>query len=197
MWREDLGIGYLPTNNVVPYDEAYWEKYKSYANSEIADKLNEARNSFVKRYLHNEFQYNYNMCDVGIGNGQFVEANDCFGFDVNPKAVEWLKDRGAFANPNEVDFITLTFWDVLEHIEDHTSILRVENVFTSLPIHKDLDSLLNSKHLKPDEHLWHFTQEGVINFMNIYNYKVVEVNDSEIAAGREDIWSFYFKRNPL
>lgn len=190
LWRDDLGIGFLPSNGM-EYGEAYWENYQKYASSPNANAINDARIALVCRYVTLTSDQ---LCDVGIGNGQFALTMGCKGFDVNEHAAAWLKQRNMFGDPYTQQFEALSFWDVLEHIEDPSALLTVPHIFTSLPIHQDLNGLMNSKHLRPNEHLWHFTQEGFIHFMDHFGYNVQEVNDSESKAGRESIQSFYFKR---
>lgn len=189
LWRPDLGIGFLPSNGLT-YEDDYWEKYQRYKFTELGQKLNDYRIEVVKLDLPEKAL----ICDVGIGSGHFVETFAHHGFDVNPVAVGWLKRFGYFANPYVEKFDALTFWDVLEHIDNPTPLLKTDFVFVSLPIHTDVDACLRSKHLRPNEHLWHFTHEGFILYMRLHGYNLLRYDDGETRLGREDIVSYTFKR---
>ena len=196
-WQNDLGIGYLESNGC-EYGDDYWEKYQFYSASPIAVSLNKARIDFVKRNY--DFDYgDGSFCDIGIGNGDFVKETGCDGFDINPNAVKWLDKYHTYGNPYQIKYNAVSMWDVLEHIDNPGELLTGPNapikVFTSLPIHKDLESCINSKHLRPDEHIWHFTKDGFIRFMEYYNYGIIECSEIESELGRESISSFYFKKS--
>ena len=189
MWNEELEFGYLKSDGY-DYGQEYWQKYQGYVN-DLGKQLSDARANFVKKHLSDITK----LCDVGIGSGQFVDTVKCHGFYVNPYAVEWLKEHGYFANPYESDFSALSFWDVLEHIEDPSVLLmRTKNVFVSVPIHDDLETCLASKHLRPGEHIWHFTNEGIKNFMALQGFKLVDQSDFESKLGRESIISYFFNK---
>jgi len=189
-WCKDLGIGFLPTLGY-DYGQEYWERYNNYVDNGYGVKLSR----FRKRFVLENFGEPDNLCDVGIGSGQFVETIKCKGFDINPYARKWLEEHGNFADPYVDDFSALTFWDVLEHIENPSHLLKkTEKVFLSIPIHRDVDACLASKHLRPDEHLWHFTEAGLEFFMSMFGFKLTAKSDEEIKIGREDIMTYSFSR---
>lgn len=191
VWREDLGIGYLKSTGYA-YDLEYWEKYQSYIN-DLGEKLTLARANFV-----NSENITGKICDVGIGSGQFVSEMQCYGYDINKFAKRWLEDVGLFGDPYSTKFDVLTFWDVLEHIDDPSIIIsKVKHIFLSIPVHADVTSCLASKHLRPSEHIWHFTHDGIINFMNLLGYELKTTANFESVLGREDILSYYFVNNNL
>lgn len=190
LWRTDLGIGYLESRGYV-YAEEYWQKYHTYENNGIGEKLTEFRSEFVAKHI-DSFEY---VCDVGIGSGQFIKHVGAKGYDINPWAQQWLKDSGYFGDPYEQKFEALTFWDVLEHIDNPELILsKSDNIFMSIPLHENVNACLKSKHLRPDEHIWHFTHDGIVFFMNHYGFELVDQSDGEIKAGREAIMTYYFRR---
>jgi hypothetical protein len=190
LWRYDLGFGFLKSDGY-DYGEEYWEKYQTYV-SDVGVQLSLARTDFIK----NNIGTLEDLCDVGVGNGQFVDLVKCKGYDINLIAKDWLEKNGYYADVYSESFKTLSFWDVLEHIEDPSDLLnKTENIFTSIPIHKDLKSCLESKHLRPGEHIWHFTDKGIKNFMNIFGFKVIASSNFETRLGREAINSYYFKKN--
>lgn len=178
----------------VPYDEAYFDKLKSYEGSEIAVKLNSGRVAFVNAWAGQETF----VLDIGIGCGEFIKSRpNTFGTDINPKAIEWLKRKGKWAESLWA-FQAFTFWDVLEHVREPNQYFRQINigshVFVSMPIFDDLSRIRESKHYRPNEHYFYFTESGFIDWMAMYGFKLLETSDFESVAGREDILSFAFHR---
>lgn len=153
-----------------------------------------ARVEFVARH------YSGPLIDVGIGSGAFVElrakSEPTYGYDVNPAGVSWLDERGLLVNPYSRPVDAVTMWDVIEHIPDYPELLiGVQQwLFLSLPIFRDADHVLRSKHFKPDEHCWYFTRAGLVWAMKTDGFELVEENTSETELGREDIGSFAFRR---
>lgn len=133
------------------------------------------------------------LCDIGIGGGAFVEAMDCIGHDVNKVALEWL---GSERRWNQEPIACMTFWDSLEHIPDPRLILvKCEKfAFISTPIFKDAEHCMHSKHLKMPEHLWYFTEWGLMRYMAEQGFSPIEKSNMEESAGREDIKSYVFAR---
>lgn len=189
VWRADLGVGYLPSNGYA-YGEGYWETYQQYAAGSIGEALTLYRTEFVAKYVDPA-----TICDVGIGSGQFIKHVGAKGCDINPYARDWLLKNKLFGDPYTEKFSALTFWDVLEHFDNPAGILsHTDKVFMSLPIHADFKACLASKHLKPNEHIWHFTDSGIKFFMKYHGFDVIEQGDGETQAGRESIMSYYFRR---
>jgi len=189
VWNRSLEIGYLQSTGY-DYGKEYWQKYQSYIN-DLGEKLSLGRAKFVIENIGSC----EGLCDVGIGSGQFVDTVKCKGYDVNPFAKEWLKDHGNYADIYKETFSALSFWDVLEHIDDPSNLLeKTENIFVSVPIHKDINACLVSKHLRPSEHIWHFTDAGFKNFMSLYGFQCKDTSNFETVLGREDIMSYYFKK---
>ena len=188
-WSNNVGIGHLQSNGY-EYGEAYWEIYQQYAENDVGVKLTQARANFVKQNV-GTFD---DLCDVGVGSGQFVDMIKCKGTDVNPLANEWLKERGYYVE-NSSAFKTITLWDVIEHIEDPSDLLaNVQNVFISTPIYSDVEACLASKHLKPGEHIWYFTDDGIKYFMSLFGFKLIAQDDFETVLGRESILSYFFQK---
>lgn len=199
IWVPEKGIGYYPVKES-PYDEAYFDKYLSYENTPMGTKLTESRVKFVNSH------YSGNMVDVGIGCGSFVKERPAFftgtfsaftyGFDINPKGVKWLNDRKLYFDPSKNKIGAASFWDSLEHIHDPDTILNniTDWVFISMPIYRTGEHVLCSKHFKKEEHCWYFTNEGLIAWMATKGFECVEISHFESLLGREDIWSYAFKR---
>lgn len=205
-WFGDLGYGYLPPEIPETYDYAYWIKYHEYKQSPIADKLMRARVMLVEKYVPKA-----RIVDIGIGSGHFIETREAkvnfpldhsgverltFGYDVNKHAIMWLLNRDLWWDPWAREPEVLTFWDSLEHMpRPHDLVARVKStIFVSIPIFRDREHVLTSKHFKPGEHLWYFTRGGFITHMKRLGFTLVEENEMESALGRDEIGTFVFKR---
>jgi hypothetical protein len=191
------GIAYQVDRSVsVDYGQEYFDKYVKYEGSPIALALCHARNNLVSRYCRC-------VLDIGIGSGEFLKraAVKCYGYDISEPAIAWLKERRLFADPYHIvprDVQGITLWDVLEHLPNPARLLRKISpgmfVFVSIPIWRDLTQLRDSKHFRPNEHYWYFTDAGLQRFMQDQGFDCVETNDEETRAGREDIQSYAFLR---
>jgi len=191
-WDVNKAIGFL---DIQPrdYDAAYFNKYEKYAETEMGKRLNNHRLDFVAR------NYLGSLLDVGVGSLQFVlSRDDTFGFDVNPIAVQKLEALHLYADPYELHFPAYSFFDSFEHIKHPTTLLESmfvgTMVFMSIPIFKDVNHILRSKHFRPDEHFWYFTPQGLIRYMLDHGFLCVDLDNFEIRVGREDILSFAFRK---
>lgn len=203
VWLPEIGMGYFPVQEEdEPYRnggaQAYWDKYVEYAATPLGQALTEARVELVQ-----QFHDGGALVDVGIGCGQFLEALHAagitaYGSDVNEVACGWLIERGLYRNPYEAGWRIqdITLWDVLEHLEDPGALLeRVErHVFVSLPVFRGAEHVVNSKHFRPDEHRWYFTELGLIYWMGCKGFDLLDQSRIESDLGREDIATFVFRR---
>lgn len=191
MWFPEKGTGFFPVKNDV-YDSDYFNKYIGYANTEMGAKITGARIDLVAGH------YQGSVLDIGVGSGDFVETRgNTFGYDINPHAVKWLRSKNLYRDVYEWEsFEALTFWDSLEHIEDIKRVIGQARdfVFVSMPIFKSGEHIVTSRHFRKNEHYWYFTREGLVNFFEGEGFELLEINDFEIQLGREDIWSFAFRR---
>lgn len=179
----------------IKYDEPYYENYRSLEGSEIANKLNEGRVALVNKYVGSD-----PVLDIGVGSCEFIRSrngNTC-GYDINPRAIKTLKYNGLWSDDFSA-FRAFTFWDVIEHVcnpDDYFKKIKSgSHLFTSLPIFDDLKDVRKSKHFKPGEHLYYWTERGFIDWMKLYGFVLLETSDFETRAGREGITSFAFRRN--
>lgn len=189
MYQEDM-------SQSVEYGEDYFKKYINYESTDIAIKLNEFRTTITEKYCSS-------LLDVGIGSGEFIKSSNIktFGFDINPLAKQWLKEKDLFQDPYiempNVDGVT--FWDSLEHIPVPCDILSLitknQYAFISMPIFSDLLTLKSSRHYRPNEHYYYFTSKGMIQYMHDLDFSIVEIQDGETQAGREGILTFVFQKN--
>lgn len=188
-WLPELGLGWFPVSGC-PYDMAYWREYLDRDASPAGEVLTKARVQLVRRHWDGD------VCDIGIGGGRFVhEHGAATGYDINPHAVHWLMASNLYRDPRHTPCHAATFWDSLEHIHDIGSILRKVRcwAFVSLPIFRDVDHVLASKHFKPREHVWYFTRSGFEKFMQRFDFTLREHSIGEQPL-REDIESFAFER---
>lgn len=180
-------------STLVPYDTAYFQKYVKYEGAEIGERINAGRLGFVSDHFGDGL-----ALDIGIGSGEFVRKRQfTYGLDVNPEAIRWLLQRSLFANDIET-FHAITMWDVIEHVPtpaEYFSRMRYgAMLFTSVPMFKDLRRIRESKHYRPSEHLYYFTEEGFISWMKCHGFKHLETRDFESQAGRDSILSFAFRK---
>ena len=195
-FNHDLGIGFLnpPENSNEVYDKAYWERYRALRDTEIGKNLNQCRIGIAEKFKAKPTK----TLDVGVGNGDFVDKFYCWGFDINPEAIKYLKSTRKF-----IDLYTeacrwqcITMFDTIEHIVDIESLLsKTDMVILSTPIYKDLEDTLKSKHFRPDEHLFYFTVSGMIHYMNYFGFDCKYYSTIESKLGRDSIGSFVFKRD--
>lgn len=178
----------------IEYGEKYYQHYVNLIETEISNKLNSGRVTITEKY-------STCLLDVGIGSGEFIMRSKMktYGFDINPYGVRWLEERGLFVDkliPDEID--GWTFWDTLEHIPEPQQMLgRVKSgnhVYVSLPIFHDITKIRQSKHYKPGEHYYYFTERGFIWFANELGFDIVEMSDIESLAGRENIQTFVLRK---
>ncbi|WP_375591595.1 methyltransferase domain-containing protein [Chitiniphilus eburneus] len=187
-WLPELQLGYYPVSQA-PYDQDYFDRYAEMAGTERGEQITAARVELVRRHWGGQ------VVDIGIGCGQFIGAHgNALGDDINPVGKRWLAERSLQWHGGTVD--ALTFWDVLEHIHDPGPLLAraATWVFISLPIFEGHAHVQRSRHYRKDEHCWYFTRAGLVRFMGLHGFDLIEESDIETRLGREDIGSFAFRR---
>lgn len=190
-WNEDKGWGFLAAT--APCEKDYWAEYRELDKTPLGRVLTAVRLAMV--YSFAEEGTDWPIVDVGIGGGAFVTAAaDCWGTDVNKDALAWLEEEDSLWDGRPVP--VMTFFDSIEHIVNPGLYLvkATKWVFLSTPIYEDEAGALASKHYKPNEHCWYFTDQGIKMFMREYGFVCVDQNELETDAGREGIGSYAFKR---
>lgn len=190
------GVAYQRDQSaLVEYDGDYFGKCASYESGSIALAINQGREAFVAHHYSAKLP----VLDVGIGCGEFIKwrGNHTYGTDVNPAAVEWLKSQGLLARDIGA-FSAYSFWDVIEHVPRPADYFdRIKPgayLFTSLPIFDDLRRVRESKHYRPGEHLYYWTQPGFVNWMRLHRFELLGIETFETRAGRDSIYSFAFRK---
>ena len=186
----ELGYGFYPVPPERPYDENYFEKYRKLAETPMGREITKSRIDLVKRH------YAGDVCDVGIGCGQFVESMDCYGYDVNSAGIEWLKKRNKYRDIYRAPVGALSFWDVLEHIDEPEKAVAMAKdwVFVSIPFFTSAEHITKSHHFRKDEHIHYWTHDGFIRWFRLNGFECEEFNDIESELGREGIRTYAFRR---
>lgn len=194
MLCQEQGVAYQrDMSQPVPYDAAYFDKYVGYEGKAVAVAINAARLRLVNRFLPAIEP----ILDVGVGSGEFIKSHpNAWGHDVNEKAIGWLKEQGKWV-PDLHSFNAFSFWDVIEHVPEPEGYFRQMRpgslLFTCLPIFDDLNSIRESKHYRPNEHFYYWTESGFVFWMKLHGFRLLARGQDEIAAGREAIFSFAFR----
>lgn len=191
LWSEELGYGWH-TAPAMNYDSGYFAHYQKLDATPMGKALTKARVDLVRKYTDPKYGV-----DIGIGGGVYVSCSGGMGYDVCTDAVVWLGRN--YRDPYDKWYgpvSTITCWDSLEHIPEPEKLLACvgEWLFVSMPIYKDMQGVLTSKHYKPGEHLHYWTLAGFIAWCERQGFEVQEVNHAEEELGREGITSFAFRR---
>ena len=164
-------------DKIKEYNLEYSAKYDKYG--ELGRNLGFLRLGFL---LSSIGKIPKSILDVGYGNGDFLKAasktiDNCYGTDITrgplPDSVKYLNWENAIKEKYDV----ITFFDSLEHFENINFVknLNCDYVFITVPwCHYNSEEwFYNWKHRRPDEHLWHFNKESLINFFEEQGYSVV------------------------
>lgn len=191
VWLPELGLGHFPVPPERPYDSNYFKRYQAMSDTAMGHSLTAVRIDLISRHYHGT------LLDVGIGSGQFVTSRpETFGYDVNPAAVDWLVKCERWAELYSGHYPALSFWDSLEHIDrPDLAVNHAEKwVFVSVPIFKNAEHILHSRHYRRDEHIWYWTHEGLLRWFNSHGFDCVEYSAAESELGRDGIGSYAFCR---
>jgi hypothetical protein len=191
IWCPERQMGFHP-REPISYQHDYWEKYIGYDNSPMGEALTAARKELV------DFYHSGDIVDIGIGGGKFVHTMGArgFGFDVNQDAINWLVANNRFCDPYAGDVDAISCWDSLEHIPYPEALINQvrKYVFVSLPIFNNPNTITESKHYRPGEHIWYWSDWGLINWFSRLGFSLVEKNNMETELGREAISTYVFRR---
>jgi hypothetical protein len=161
--------------NKFNYDKSYGDRYSMFSTKNIEN----LRLGYIIGCLG---KIPKSLLDVGYGNGDFLLnakglISELYGNDVEPAYP--LPDGINFVSDiTEQDVEVITFFDSLEHFHDIEFVknLKTKYIVISLPWCKNGqdDSWFSSwKHRKPDEHLFHFNEKSLENFMNHQGFEMI------------------------
>lgn len=190
------GIAYQrDQSSLIDYGAEYFNKCAGYEGQDIANAINRGRVELVAKH----YCPVSNVLDIGIGSGEFIKKRpNTWGYDINQTAALWLKKNSLWSN-SIMAFDAFTMWDVIEHVPTPADYFNKMPIgawlFTSIPIFHDLTRIRESKHYRPDEHLYHFTESGFIAWMRMHGFDTHAVEDFETRAGRESIRSFALRKS--
>lgn len=200
VWWPHKGYGReLPDEKtVVHYDDNYLEKCREREITEVGKKLIQLRISTITSHLRLASEVSV---DIGVGAMGLLRAMaehrlPIRGYDVNRKAVEALKEAGLFVDVMVEPVDNVCCWDSLEHMLSPEAMLRNvrKKVLMSIPIFDNAEHVVRSKHYKPGEHIWYFTEAGLIRWMQEQGFGLIERNRDEERYGREGIGTYVFSR---
>lgn len=191
-WYPSKGVGYLEPDADFHYDEAYAEEYRRRGDTQIGRSLNLYRTELVEEFDKGP------VLDFGCGTGDFIRTRGVartFGYDVIESTVSWLLKENLYRTPWDFDG-SVTFWDSLEHLLEPEKVLSTikGHLFISMPTYRDYDDVLRSKHFKPNEHIWYWTDWGLMKWVESVGFEFLKSTWGESDLGREGIQSFVFKR---
>lgn len=192
VWWPHKGYGYQEGS--FDYGDAYWDEFRLKDETNLGRILQLLRDNFVRKHIDAIVGSLSDMVDVGIGGGAYLSLISCKGTDVNPKAIEWLENRDCLWKGE--DTAGMTFWDSFEHIPDPSRLLAKCEGFAAIstPIYESAEHVLHSKHYKPGEHLWYFTDRGLKRYMADLGFMLIDQNRMEESVGRDGIGTYAFVR---
>lgn len=197
LWDEQAGRGYYPVDdNTNVYDKAYFDKYVGYENTSIGEAINDFRVSYVNSFIGKSSE----VIDIGIGSGFFIKTRgNTYGYDVNPIGIDFLRTKNLYIDvykgiPDTIKGITC--FDSLEHIKCLEGLLQLipkgTYFITSIPIFKNKEHCLSSKHFRPDEHFHYFTHKGFLEYMSSQGFATCWMSTRETDLGRDEIYTYTF-----
>ncbi len=198
VWFQRLECGYVAPRMPFLYGREYFEEYGLRSRLMTSDKLMLIRRNFVVEF------WNAGVLDFGCGALTFVEymrhhehPPTTTGYDINPWSVASLVNSDIYQEPyTGKKPEAVTFWDTLEHLEDPERIInRVGQwAFVCMPIYEDMQHVRGSKHYKPGEHIWYFTDRGIRMMFDRCGFECVGAHGKENGAGRSGIKSYAFRK---
>jgi len=196
---ERHGVAYqADMHHRIQYGNDYAAKFEAY-DAAIVREVNNGRCQLVQRHM----PLGSSLLDIGAGDGAFVLAARKAGFvakgmEVIPALRLKLQKLGLYANSPRL-FDAVTFWDSIEHLEDPDRFLaavrRGALAFASIPVFAELKRIRESKHYRPGEHLYYWTADGFVSWMELRGFRLLETSTHEMDAGRESIGAFAFFRS--
>lgn len=202
-YKDEFGVVHQMHREPFTYDKTYVQQRYGEID-DLVMQMSHLRLGFVLGSMPHAPK---KVLDVGYGSGTFLKLCDSFGMqthgcdlfpDYLPTCSQFVQD------PCDASYDLITFYDSLEHFEDVSFVkhLKCEHVVISVPwCHAPEDDtwFLNWKHLRPNEHLHHFNDASLKNFMQHCGFTCVTSSNLEdvirkSAPGAPNILSAVFRR---
>ncbi len=185
----------------IRYDDDYLARYQTpeYMDGKVAQAVVKGRVNFLREYVTR----GTNVLDIGACTGAFMKAATAAGYymrgyDVIDTVVSRLKEEDCFEDKAS-KFDALTMWDSIEHMRAPevwlSEIKKGAHLLVAVPIMENIQGVRNSKHYKPGEHLYYWTEDGFKAYMALYGFRWVGTSNHETHAGRKEIGAFAFVRD--
>jgi ADP-L-glycero-D-manno-heptose 6-epimerase len=177
----DNGIIKQVNVNKINYNFDYSNIYNSYKNT--SSQLSNLRLGILLGILGKTPN---SLLDVGYGNGDFLSAaskiiKNCYGSDLSDYPVPENCIKIDFNEKKYYDVVC--FFDSLEHFDNIYDIqnLNTDHIFISVPLCHNFNNewFSNWHHLRPNEHLWHFNEDSLVNFFKECGYECIYSSNYE------------------
>jgi hypothetical protein len=206
---DDLYAYQVDRSKSVEYGKEYHDKYEEYSKTDRGDAILKYRSSLIKNLSDYRFKVRaikeFNILDFGCGYAQLRNTLSYpiiyHAYDINEYSAKSISNKIDTVyikeNPEKYIYDCVCFFDSLEHIKEIAGLpkfFKTRSFIVSIPIFSDLDKIQESRHFRPDEHYWYFTDKGIRWFFESFGYYCISSGDEEIKAGREDIYTYVFKK---
>ena len=180
------------------YNKKYYKRYLAYKGTKVEQALNKFRTRQTLELISKLPEQEFLIVDYGCSYGSYLKAlkedtqiKNFIGVDINEYCVAHASLDGLTAINSEMfeyffekesTPLVMTFWDVLEHLEDPRVFIKRWNPIAILASMPCLDGFKEAfpdknielwKHYRPKEHLWHFTVSDFKELMESLGYEVV------------------------
>lgn len=191
------------------YDQEYVACYDGPEYQRQSDLLQALRLGFV---VGTHGSIPFSLLDFGCGNGAFLKfakqlVTDCTGLDITGVQIEGVKVLTDRHDAIRTSFDVITFWDVLEHLQDlsflrqlSANLLVISLPYCHYPSQGQEWFDTKYKHRKPDEHVRHFTPNSLKLLLRDHGWVTVATSTHEDLVrksthGLANIISMAFKRH--
>jgi 2-polyprenyl-3-methyl-5-hydroxy-6-metoxy-1,4-benzoquinol methylase len=181
---------------------AYYESENYISHTDSSKTLIDKMYQGVKNYMLreklkwiNEISEEGELLDIGAGTGDFLQAAktqnwEVYGIEPNTQARKLALEKGielqqelSYFKDNSFEMISM--WHVLEHVPDLDvqlkelyRLLKPNGVAViAVPNFKSFDAKYYKEFWAAYDvprHLWHFTQEGITELFERYNFKKIQ-----------------------
>jgi hypothetical protein len=180
---DDLGV--IKQEKIINVEKKYDKIYVENSYNNYGEKVSNISHLRLG-YLIGAIGKVNKILDIGYGNGNFLKVasnfiDKCYGNDISnyplPSNCHFISD--IFSE----EFDVICFFDSLEHFHDISFVknLNTKYIYISLPwchYHSD-EWFENWKHRREDEHIFHFNEKSLINFMESNGFEKISISNIE------------------